>query len=174
SPFPVRLKIALGRSIRLGDVDLTPERVALRRVKVRHPHVSVSEMPGESLILYVRFKNASADVVFSPTDPYFDRLHKSSQDTKPYMFLEIAGQRYYGGALPWSPGVRLEERSIIEGQVFQVLQPGEQLSTLVCTDPDAEVGKALAGCRGKLVWRMQVSRRLVWVRYREVPGTAVL
>jgi hypothetical protein len=174
SPLPDRLKVALGRSIRLGDVEVTPERVALRRVKVRHPDLSVSEMPGESLILYVRFKNASGDVVFSPTDPYFDRLHKSSQDSKPYMFLEIAGQRYYGGALPWSPGARLEERPIIEGQVFQVLQPGEQLSTLVCTDPDAEVGKALAGFRGKLVWRIQVRRGLVRASEREVPATAVI
>jgi len=174
SPLPDRLKIALGRSIRLGDVDVTPERVALRRVKVRHPDLSVSEMPGESLILYVRFKNASGDVVFSPTDPYFDRLHKSSQDSKPYMFLEITGQRYYGGALAWSPGVRLEERPIIAGQVFQVLQPGEQLSTLVCTDPDAEIGKALAGFRGKLIWRVQVRRGLVRASEREVPATAVI
>jgi hypothetical protein len=174
SPLPDRLRVALGRSLRLGDVEVTPERVALQRVKVRHPDLSVSEMPGESLVLYLRFKNASADVIFSPTDPYFDRLHKSSQDSKPYMFLEIAGQRYYGGALPWSPGVRLEERPIIEGQVFQLLQPGEQLSTLVCTDPDAEIGKALSGFRGELVWRVQLRRGLVRASEREVPATAVI
>jgi hypothetical protein len=173
SPLPERLKVALGHSIQLGDVEVTPQKVELTRLKIRHPDLSVDPMPTESLVLHLAFRNISQDVVFHPTDPYFERRWKSAQDPKPYTFLEIDARRLYGGPLPWS-GMRRDARPALEGQAHQMLQPGEQVSTFVATDPDEPVDKLVMNHRGDLLWRVQVRRGLVRVGEREVPATAVI
>jgi hypothetical protein len=173
SPLPNRLKVNLGETIRLGDVAVTPQRVELIRLHLGQGDDEVDPPAAESLVLHLVMQNVSEDVVFSPTDPYFDRQWKSSQDAKPYTFLEIGRDRIYGGPFPWRPGRAVEDRKTVEGQHYQLLQLGERLTTIVCTDPTEQVAKLLAAYHGTLLWRVQVRRGLVRVGEREVPATAV-
>jgi hypothetical protein len=114
-------------------------------------------------------------VVFSPTDPFFERCWKGPfSGKKPYTFLDIGTHRLWGGPLPWKPGQPPEERTLIEGQEFKVLQPGEQLTTFICTDPEDQVGRLLTSFQGTLLWRIQVRRGLVQVGEREYPATGVV
>jgi len=172
--LPDQLKVALRDSIRLGDVQVTPQRVELGRVKIRHPDQTVDDLPGEVLMLRLTLTNISQDVLFSPNDPYFDRAWRSSQDSKPYTFLEVGERRFYGGALPWQPGQRTEQRPVLEGQVYQALQPGQSLTTFVCTPPDQAAGKFAGNYKGLLLWRIQLRRGLVRAGEREVPATGVI
>jgi hypothetical protein len=125
--------------------------------------------------MHLLFRNASSDSVFSPTDPYFDRLWRSSATIgKPYTFLEIDQQRFFGGAVAWQPGQSAEERETIDGQNYKLLRPGEELTTMVCTDPEARIEQSLSRCDGPLLWRIQVRRGLVTVAEREISATAVV
>jgi hypothetical protein len=65
-------------------------------------------------------------------------------------------------------------RETVEGQQHRRLRPQEELTTLICTDPDDHVARLLASARGPLLWRVQVRRGLVPVRDREVSSTAVI
>jgi len=174
SPLPERLKIDLKHSIRLGDVEVTPLRVEWGRLRIRHPDMTEDVLPGEALLLHLKLKNVSGDVVFSPTDPYFDRQWKSAQDSKPYTFLEVGKQRLYGGPLPWRPGMRADNRPALEGQTYEALPPGAQMETFVCTPPSDAMLAGIVNHQGPLLWRIQVRRGLVHVRESDVPATAVL
>jgi hypothetical protein len=87
------------------------------------------------------------------------------------MYLEVGTHRLYGGPVAWQPGRR---REILEGQKHLTLKPGEDVRTLVCTNPADEVGRTLTGYHGRLLWRIQVRRGLVAVHDREVSATAVI
>jgi hypothetical protein len=170
TPMPSRLRVGLGQTLRLGQVAVTPEKVELRPISFQGPDGESGPTEEPALVLHFLVQNTSADVVFCPTDPYFERQWKSGQDSKPYTFLEIGDRHYYGGPLPWHPG---RERWIA-GQTYRNLQPGEQFHTLVCTDPADHVSEALAQTSGELLYRIQIRRGLVAVGEREVSATAVV
>ncbi|HLJ94015.1 MAG TPA: SAM-dependent chlorinase/fluorinase [Gemmataceae bacterium] len=173
--LPQKLKVELGQTIRLGDLEITPQHVELRRLVFRRPGFVPEPAGDDSLVLHLLVHNISQDVVFSPTDPFFDRSWKGlSSGKKPYTCLEIGRDRLWGGPLPWSPSQRPQERDTIEGQQYKTLQPGEQLATLVCTDPEDHVGRLLTHFRGQLLWHVQVRRGLVEVHGREYAATAVI
>jgi hypothetical protein len=173
--LPNKLIIALGQTIQLGDVEVLPQKVELCRVTFRQGNFAPEPGSDDSLVLHLLLRNLSQDVVFSPTDPFFDRSWKGPfSGKKPYTFLDIGNHRLWGGPLPWKPGQPPEERITIEGQQYKTLQPGEQLATFVCTDPDDHVGRLLANYQGTLLWRIQVRRGLVQVGEREYPATGVI
>lgn len=174
--LPPRLRVALGQTLRVGDLEVTPQRVELRPVVFRAPGSDAEKARDDSLVLHLRLRNVSSDVVYSPTDPFFDRRWKKGQawGNRPYTYLEIGARRVYGGALPWTPSRPVAVRETVEGQAHRRLQPGETLDTFVCTDPDDHVAKLLAGHRGGCLWRVQLRRGLVAVRGRDLPATAVV
>jgi hypothetical protein len=173
--LPNRLRVGLGETIRLGDVEVTPLRVELRPVVFRVPNFPPEQADADSLVLTLRLRNVSADVVFSPTDPYFERRWKGlAHGSKPYTFLELGSRRLYGGPLPWDRRKSRQEAETVEGQAYRVLAPGEEITTVVCTDPEDHVADLLAAYHGDLLWRVQVRRGLVRVGTREVPATAVV
>jgi hypothetical protein len=175
SDLPAYLQVPLGTTIRIGDVELKAQSVELCRLTFRRQGVDPENSGSNSLVMHLLFRNASSDSVFSPTDPYFDRLWRSSATIgKPYTFLEIDQQRFFGGAVAWQPGQSAEERETIDGQNYKLLRPGEELTTMVCTDPEARIEQSLSRCDGPLLWRIQVRRGLVTVAEREISATAVV
>jgi hypothetical protein len=174
--LPARLRIALGETLRVGDVEVTPRQVELRKVMFRRPGSDPEKGARASLVLHLHFRNVSPDVVFSPTDPFFDRRWKQGHafSLRPYTMLEVGRRRFFGGPVSWKPGQMPQLRETIDGQVYRRLKPGEELDTLVCTDPDDDVGRYLSGYQGSLLWRVHFRRGLVAVRDRELPATAVV
>jgi hypothetical protein len=175
SDLPDKLRVALGQSIRLGDLEVVPQKIELTQIKILRPGLGPQRGIDSSLVLHLRMRNASRGVVFSPVDPYFDRRWKRLSDgSKPYTFLELGSRRLYGGAVSWKPGQAPEERESVEGQVYKVLEPGEELTTFVCTDPEDHVRRHLRDHLDTLLWRIHLRRGLVQVGDREVPATAVI
>jgi len=176
SELPARLKVSLGHTIRIGELEVTPQKVELFRIRIQHP-MFATEPAGsdDSLVLSLRFRNVSKDQTFIPLDPFFDRRWKSlSHGGKPYTFLEIGDKRLYGGPLAWKPGRPLDSRETIEGQDFRTLYPGHESISLVCTDPEEPIVKLVRGHSGPLLWRVQVRRGFVQVGEREISATAVV
>jgi hypothetical protein len=188
--LPAKLRVPLGSSIRVGDLEVMPVKVEQRPVEFHSEDKGVRPSPSraDALVLTLRLRNVSADERFVPTDPAFIRLWRQGHDpdtSKPYTLLEVGAKRFYGGACKWAPrpanlpGRRFEgdPREYIRGQenLNTVLEPGGQTETVVSTDPDnPDVVKAVRRFPGTLLWRVQVRRGLVKVRDRQVSATAVI
>jgi hypothetical protein len=184
--LPSKLQVALGQSIRIGDLEVQPQKVERRKITIcsesgRLPQLTATD----ALVLTLRLRNISPDVFFTPTDPVFDRRWKGELGTnRPYTLLDIGGVRFFGGPVKWSPRTKDgksrgigDPREYVKGQEHdnQILKPGEERTSIFCTDPDnPEILRALKGYQGPLVWRVHLRRGLVPVGDREVSATAVI
>jgi hypothetical protein len=180
-PLPAHLRVRLDyqepKSIQIGDLKVTPLKVELAKVLFRNGE-SLEAGPEESLVLTLHLRNTSEDVVFSPTDPYFDRRwkEKNPHEPMPYTYLELGTRRFHGGPLPHpGPGKRKANPETLEGQhAGKPLKPGAEMTTFVCTDPEDHVKEALKDYHGSLLWRVHVRRGLVRVGERDVSTAAVI
>jgi hypothetical protein len=176
--LPNRLKVALGDSIRIGDLEVTPEKVERRQIQYESRRQGSSPDPTryDALALILHLKNISQDVVFKPLDPYFTRQWKPKNGgLMPYTFLVVGDHHFYGGPLSMQD-VRDHQLSVAGQDLDQELRPGEEFTTFICTDPDDPLKKTLDGYNDSnpLLWRVQVRRGLVRVHERDVPATAVI
>jgi hypothetical protein len=182
APLPAKLRTTLGQPLRVGDLEVTPLKVEQRRVTLlsnihqRPPSLA----PADSLVLTLHLKNTASDVVFYPTDPFFERRSRPADpgNTRPYTYLELLAthRRYWGGPLEWEarrrPGA---PREWLEGQdPNQALQPGEEMTTVVATSWEDDLARALKAYHGNLLWRVQLRCGLARHLGRSRPATAVV
>jgi hypothetical protein len=178
-PVPAKLRVPLGQTLTVGDLEVTPEKVEVASHAWAIGKTEPQKFPRDVLCLTLKLRNRSGDVTFKPMDRYFDRHwnRNNVNDPKPYTLLEMGPRRFYGGPLDWS-----RKNEFIEGQkVNTELKPGEEMQTFVCTDPyeSEDAAKELAGYQGPLLWRVQLRRGLVrWTTKggaeRDDPATAVV
>jgi DNA-directed RNA polymerase subunit RPC12/RpoP len=148
-PVPPRLRGQLGEAIRVGDVQVIPQRA--------------EQLANRSLALVLKMVNRSPDVEFNPVCQAFNKYNPGiPADLKPYTFLEIGPkERVYGGQWSTTRAGRLG--------------PGEDMTATLTTAPlDADQRKALRASHGPLLWRVQVRRGFVQVRERDISATAVV
>jgi hypothetical protein len=180
-PLPAKLRVALRRSIQVGALEVTPEKVEKTKVLFcvanRKPEASARQ----SLVLTLRLRNLSADQFFCPTDPAFDARWQPGQ-AKPYTFLEVGSQQFFGGPIPWELHANKGDgkptrQEYLKGQEGDDLPlgPAEQRTTILATDPDnTKVWAVLRDYRGPLLWRVRLRRGLVTVKDREMSASAVI
>jgi len=185
-PLPESLCTTLGKPLRIGDLQVTPNRVERKRVSVIVGHSRPEPCQHDSLVLYLDLKNLSSDYAFAPLDNYFDRYWRPGLDlVPPLTLLEIDNKyRCYGGPAHWYPrGDRINPREWVQGRGDQVdfLQPGEEKQMFVCTDgDDAKAAAILFGDRagqeyhGPFLWRVRVRRGLVRIQGKDYSATAVI
>ncbi|MDW8264312.1 MAG: hypothetical protein RMJ52_03165 [Gemmataceae bacterium] len=186
TPLPDKLKVALGQTLRIGDLEITPEKVEQRRVVFHYRNRPFKPEPADedSIVLHVRLKNVSEDVRFRPTDPAFEGhwTEGMSRNSRPYMFMEVGDKRFYGGPFPWSPTNRRvikgdePEKLYVDGQEDheRILAPGEEMRTVFATDPKDHVPEYIEGFKGNITWRLQLRRGFVRYKDRDIPTTAVI
>jgi hypothetical protein len=174
APLTSKLITQLGRPLTIGDVQVTPEKVELKKVRILASGGKPELGLKDSLVLQLRMKNVSSDLIFSPTDRYFDRrVVGKPVEGLPYTFLEFDGKRFFSGID--TRGERWAKKEHVEGQTYgEHLQPGEELTTVVCTDPEVDIAGELAKASGTLLWRVQVRRGIVEYKDREYSTTAVV
>lgn len=193
-PLPPELLVALGDTLRLGDLEVTPQRVERRKVALlsERNKQRAERSPQDALVLHLRLKNLAADYRFTPLDNFFDRHYQPGNDTTPPLTLLQAGKEtFFGGPAKWVPltAARREPREWLQGRQNvdrDGLGPGEEAETFVATDAwNPAVGRHLFGVdpdgdpagkpyQGKLLWRVQLRRGLVKVKGKTVPATAVI
>ncbi|HEX4591605.1 MAG TPA: hypothetical protein VH120_16835 [Gemmataceae bacterium] len=177
--LPARMITSLGRSIRIGAIEVTPLSVEYR------PWVGYTKPRGrpetkkvairDTLVLHLRLKNVSRDLTFYPTDPYFDRDPKNSND-KPYTLVDAGGRKYYGGVIEYQTDANDTERTWLQGREDddKPLAPGETRETVLVTRPRDAVFDAVKKSKSPAVWRVQVRRGLVPYHDTEIPVSAVI
>jgi hypothetical protein len=191
-PVPERLRIGLGESVRVGDLEVTPLAVERRKVAVWVDTYSRPEpCECDSLVLTVRFRNRSKDYAFHPLDNFFDRNYEYYDQNKwvprktaePMTILVAGERRFFGGPAVWVRRTDPKERVYrqwldLPGRANRsevALGPNETLESAVCTDGhDPRLEQLLDGYRGAFEWRVHVRRGLVDLGSREVSATAVV
>lgn len=184
--LPPHLLTVVGQPIQVGDVEITPLSVEQKRLmfKWRTGQYKPELSEYESLVMALKLKNLSKDVEFRPLDLSFDHLWKETNGaaTLPYTYLEVNGRRFCG-PFRWLPSVQRNQPSqfagsdeYVEGQedYMKLLQPGEELKTVIVTDPNDQIAATLRNYPGKLLWRVQVRRGLVNYKDRDISVTGVI
>jgi hypothetical protein len=186
APLPARMRVALHHALRVGDLEVLPDKVESRKIVYRYEHSDRNPTPSpqDALVLTLTLRNVSRDDYFAPADAAFYRHWAEGAKNKPYTFLEVGPARFYGGAVEWAPraprddyGRQPDPREYVEGQenYDRVLDPGKEMTTTVCTDPsNPRVLDAVRKYKGTMLWRVEVRRGLVQVGKREVPACAVV
>jgi hypothetical protein len=187
--LPPRLTTALGETLRVGDLEVTPASVELKTVRV---FVEGSDRPepceGPSLVLNLKLRNLASDYGFTPLDNYFDRNYDKGIQV-PLTQLVSSRWRLLGGPARWFPRNRnARERNFrewVEGRKNfddRGLLPGEEAETLVCTDwkklsagdDVVRVADLVNKYQGPLLWRVHVRRGLVRFQDLRRSATAVI
>lgn len=181
-PIAPHRKVALGDTLKVGDLEIKPLKVEQKIVKVFVENAVNPEPCGNaSLVLTMRLRNISSKWAFTPLDNYFDRKVRPG-NPKPLTLVEFSGKRFYGGPATWYPRVRSskrrEDRQWLDGRSNfdeRGLAPGEAKDTFVCTDgDDGNVVQALLDRDGPLLWRVQLRRGVVQVGKALKPATTVI
>jgi hypothetical protein len=189
APLPAEQRLKLGGGPRrFGEIEVTPLRVERKRVGVMVQGFERAEpCRHDSLVLWLKFRNVSADQAFAPLDTYFDRWWQPGQGTMPLTQLEAGKDRFCGGPAKWFPPSKKEKLQWIEGRKLTDpagLKPGETVESFVCTDgDDARTAAVLFGERngarvtpypGPFLWRVQVRRGLINWKGRDRSATTVI
>jgi hypothetical protein len=184
------------RVVHLGDLDVEVLEITRGQIEIGAQKIDNKPLDrGNALILKLRFKNTSSDLSFYPMDRFFTRFWLPGgqraadglerwmpADKEPYTRLEVGRSRFYGGAAAFRPpGTDRDQRYLdeyVQGQDYdEILEPGKELTTFVCTDGDADdrsLLKAVNDCKEKMLWRVQVRRGSVTVEGKRIPCTAVI
>jgi hypothetical protein len=176
--LPDKLRTTLGRTIQIGDLEVTPLSVEFRPIEFVSRRYDPVKSETDSLVLNLRIKNVSKDSTFYPLDPFFVRRWEEVKgQTKigmPFTYLTVGKTRFYGGPLRRED--REEHHESIKGQrLDRELQPGESLETFICTNPDDPVKEAVEQTSQPMLWRVQVRRGLVQTPNRgELSASAVV
>jgi hypothetical protein len=193
-PLPPKLKVKLGHSLLVNQLQVTPERVSEERLTILEkdpgqpkPQVR-TRFDQPSLALHVRLKNVSDDLSFHPTDPAFDRRWsprgregKREPLPPPYTLLELGDQKFWGGPLPWDPHER-GPRLFVEGREGDDLPlgPGEEREAVVYSVSEKQEPGLLdalhrhAQDKLPLLWRVHLRCGLTPYRNMEVSTTCVV
>lgn len=158
------MKVALQKSIRVGDIEVTPLQVKLTNYG--------------DLVLVFRAKNLSDTYTFNPiSDEYLKYTDRSMDAGKPYTFLERqsskgqAFRRLYGGNLEWLKGSPGREQPF-DGEIG----PGQEAVIHVISEAKhrKELVPSFVNAAEPMVWRIQVRRGMVPVDGAPVSATTVI
>jgi hypothetical protein len=175
----------LGEKLQVGDLEITPLKVDRRIVSVVSKGFPPEPGRAPSLALHLNLKNISNNVVFQPMDSYFDRKWMSKAEQPPLTLLELsepAGTiRFFGGPAEYHPppgkNSTARQPEEVEGaHISNVLRPGEEMETFVCTDGDDKAAvDAIENHRGKLLWRVHLRRGIITLdAHHLVPVSSVI
>ena len=177
APLPENLKAALSGKIEVGQLRIEPIGVESRKL-VLFEEPKSGGTPGRTetrtpaLVLNLRVKNTSPDLVVFPLDPAFNR--RAAAD-KVGTQLVVGKQVFRGGPIPWPfpAGTKRRYEEKQEGDATP-LRPGETRDYVVCTNYDPLILRAVKQSGDTLLWRVQVRRGVVALKGKDVPVTAII
>ncbi len=164
----------LGEKLRVGDLEIIPLKVDRQIVSVISQGSQPEACAAPSLVLHLKLKNISSNVVFQPMDVYFNRKWVSKGQQPPLTILELLDSsgrvvRFFGGPAEYQPPLKnnsgAKPPEEVEGaHASEVLSPGKEMETFVCTDGDDKVSvDAIENYHGNLMWRVHLRRGIITV-----------
>lgn len=159
-PLPPGLRVTLGRTITVGQLEVEPLAVEQRKLTLVTDGAKgkADDALKPALVLSLRLKNVSPDVTFHPLDPAFNRKAEPKQPA--VVGLYSGGKPLFlGGPIAWPfRGHRVG----IKGQDDdKPLLPGETQFTFVPLVDDPGVPAAVKATKGPLTWKVLLRRGTV-------------
>jgi hypothetical protein len=164
-PIPPALRVALGKTITVGQLQVTPlsiEQKRLTKVTVPDAGPPRDEVLPPALVLTLRLKNVSDAVTFHAVDPAFNRRAERGQPSVAGLYVP-GKPPIFGGPIPW-PFAPSEKRVYVKGQESddQPLKPGEQRDVLIPLVDQATVKSTVLSAKGQnLTWKVLLRRGTV-------------
>jgi hypothetical protein len=158
-PIPADRVTTLGRTIRVGDLEVTPLRVTSGLVLLRGTLTGNRIHSGgdEALKLRLRLKNVSEDSIFAPLDEGFLRERGAGPGDS---LVEADGRQ-----IEMYPLAVASELAVV-GQAFRELEPGQSYETQIVTAPDS-AGRTAPEMTWRLRLRTGIERTdTIGVRFR--------
>jgi hypothetical protein len=146
--LPVRNLVDLGKTLRLGDLELTPLAIVHRAVYLYRLEGATGEEreSQDSLVLTLRLTNRSETRTFAPLDRSFIRDTGAAED---HTYVESSD----GRRIPMYQ-LAAESEWSIQDQDFPVLKPGQTAETIVVSEPVESTRLS-----GLLTWRVKLRTR---------------
>ena len=159
-PLAAHLKTTLGKSIRIGDLLVTPERVRLTA-------------EGD-LQLFLKAKNVSTNSAFDPINTTFVKYDPNKSSNKPYSFLEAKsmGENLYNFDLAYHRNALGQDEATGSG----LLGPKADVYIKLMTFEkyrDKQVAEIVKS-DDTYTWRVRLRRGFVKVKGKNVSATTVI
>jgi len=145
-PLPQSQRLAMQQTRRFGALEVTPAALEFRTLEiVRKPKdgkETRTPAGGKSLILTLRLKNVSSDIVLYPNDPAFNRHFNEKRDAiRPYNSLTFNNLKTnWGGMIRWPLPEDMEAIRVVGQEPdSEPLLPGQTRDTIVFSLPGVEV-----------------------------------
>jgi hypothetical protein len=155
-PLAAHQKVPLGKTVRIGEAEVRPTRVA-------------RDALGD-LEITVHVKNLSARNEFSPLAPEFLKIVPGkTEPIYPYTFLDSRSQsfpRLYGGHLAFQRDDNLTDEGL--------LKPGQEEDVRITTRDNKPVVQKILESNEAMIWRVQLRRGVVDHREHKLSVTAVI
>ena len=161
---PEKLRVALGESLKVHNIEVTPQHIESREVTRFDRTAGINKVSTKSyrmLLLHLRIKNTSEDVILHPTDPAFNARYANDL---PYTGIIVGEQQFLGG--PWYWPEAKYERQYVEGQADddKPLGPGEErVYVIASTVQHKEIVDQLYNQKAG-IWRVQLRAGLMPTR----------
>ncbi len=174
-PFPHALKVKLGQSIVLGELEFEPLRIEHRRTQWIDRSEGGRSRDIDCLVLTARVRNRS-NQAFHPFDPAFNRF-AATNAPPPLTAVMVNGQNYAGGPIPWP--FRHSGREYIVGQEQDEvpLEPGQERTTVL---PSIDGAKGRQMCDmlrttgSPALWRIHLRRGYTNYQGERVSASALV
>lgn len=175
--LPADQRVALGAKLPIGQLEIEPLGVDQRLLKIVTEGKTAKDVqPGSTpaLVLRMKIKNTSDDLLIHPLDPAFNRRLVGSDRIATGL---VIGKQppIWGGAITW-PFPPRAIRVYEEAQVADAspLKPGETREYVVFTDASNRVVKAVREAKETILWRVQVRHGRIDFDGKNVPVTAII
>jgi hypothetical protein len=147
-PLPTPNMTELGKTIRLGDLEVTPRSITHRQVELSRLEGTTGEQreSPDSLVLTLELSNRSTGITLTPLDPAFVRESSTAID---HSYIETPGGRRIAMFR-----LAAESEWSLQDQVFPTLKPGESAETIIVSEP---VPYDLP--KGSLTWHVKLRTR---------------
>lgn len=156
SPLPEHLVTTLKKSVRVGDIEVTP--------------LEVRQTAAGNLALRFKARNLALNHAFVPVSPSFLKVSEQTEVAKPYTFLhdrELT-RRIYGGFLEF----QTRDGELDLNSDGELLPGQEQMIQISTLDRFNSTAGSLVRGGGRCLWRIQVRRGLVDVAGHPEPLSA--
>ena len=144
-PLPEPNVTSLRRSIRLGDLELTPRLIVRRPVRLLRLQGKAKgrRLSSPTLVMTLEMANRSISSTFAPLDPTIIRDPMPAVDQS---FIELPGERQIAMFR-----LATDSEWLIQDQNFPTLQPGETIETILVSEP-----VELADLNGSMIWHVKL------------------
>lgn len=174
--LPPELRVAMGSKLEVGQLEIEPLGLEQRNLKIvtqskSEKVVQSGNVP--AIVLKLRIKNTSDDLLIHPLDPAFNRRIVGTERIGTW--LVVGKQTFWGGAIGWPfpSNVSRVYESAQEADATP-LKPGESREFVIFTDANPRVAPAIKVAKETLLWRVQVRRGRIDFDGKDVPVTAII